>query len=88
MRNKACLSFFMDKQPYIHPFLSYDALAAQLAQRGVAGEPAFITRKLMEVGYQRLSAYWLPFSDALNSFVDGAAIPLAGASIMEIGLEE
>lgn len=54
----------MDKQPYIHPFLSYDALAAQLAQRGVAGEPAFITRKLMEVGYQRLSAYWLPFSDA------------------------
>ena len=54
----------MDKQPYTHPFLSYDALADLLVQKGVTGDRAFITRKLMEVGYQRLSAYWLSFTDA------------------------
>ncbi len=64
MRNKACLSFYMPKPPYNHPFLSYADLAAQLMQKGVTGDRTFIKEKLMEVGYQRLSAYWLPFTDA------------------------
>lgn len=50
----------MTKQPYNHPFLSYGELTAQLMQKGVTGDAESITEKLMEVGYQRLSAYWLP----------------------------
>ena len=55
----------MAKQPYNHPFLSYGGLTAQLVQKGVTGDGKIITDKLMEVGYQRLSAYWLPFTDAV-----------------------
>lgn len=64
MRNKACLNFFMKKAPYNHPFLSYEDLAVLLIQRGMSGSASVIKQKLMEVGYQRLSAYWLPFTDS------------------------
>lgn len=53
----------MQKPPYTHPFLSYDDLTALLIQRGMRGDVAVIKQRLMEVGYQRLSAYWLPFVD-------------------------
>ncbi len=53
----------MKKTPYTHPFLSYDDLAALLIHRGMHGKQALIKQRIMEVGYQRLSAYWLPFTD-------------------------
>lgn len=54
----------MKKLPYNHPFLSYDDLTSLLIERGMSGSRAVIKQKLMEVGYQRLSAYWLTFTDA------------------------
>lgn len=54
----------MKKTPYNHPFLSYDDLTSLLINRGMLGNRALIKQKLMEVGYQRLSAYWLTFTDS------------------------
>lgn len=59
----------MTKPPYNHPFLDYDELAAHLMGKGVVGDRKFIMAKLEEVGYQRLSAYWLPFTKAEGRIV-------------------
>lgn len=50
--------FFMPQQPYSHPFLSYDELTRLLIQRGKRGDFSVIKRRLEDVGYQRLQAYW------------------------------
>lgn len=48
----------MIKEPYNHPFLGYEALAAMLIQRGMRGDKEIILQRIEDVGYQRLQAYW------------------------------
>lgn len=48
----------MSKQPYSHPFLSYDDLTRLLLKRGMRGDFNAIKQYLEDVGYQRLQAYW------------------------------
>lgn len=48
---------------YNHPFIDYKQMSANLTAKGMAGDAAVIERRLEDVGYQRLSAYWKPFTD-------------------------
>ncbi|MCI7698350.1 MAG: Abi family protein [Akkermansia sp.] len=53
----------MSKIPYDHPFQDYGELTSLLVEKGIFGDVAFICERLKEVGYQRLSAYWITFTD-------------------------
>ncbi len=46
------------KPVYNLPFKSYSQLTTLLQQRGMAGDAALIQKRLEDVGYQRLQAYW------------------------------
>ncbi|MFI3242617.1 MAG: Abi family protein [Akkermansia sp.] len=48
-------------QEYQEPFVDYEDLATILQGKGLKGERAIITKRIRDVGYKRLSAYWFSF---------------------------
>ena len=57
---------------YTKPPLPFDAQADQLIQRGMKGDRDTIIKRLQDVNYYRLSAYWYPFRNADNTLREEA----------------
>lgn len=62
-RIRVCLFLFTLMHQYNHPFIEYGQMSVNLISKGMSGDMCAIERRLEDVGYQRLSAYWKPFQD-------------------------
>ncbi|WP_169709598.1 Abi family protein [Deferrisoma camini] len=49
---------------YEKPFLTYEAQAQRLLERGMQADPEQLVQTLQQVNYYRLSAYWYSFREA------------------------
>lgn len=57
------LSAFMNRIPFVKPFIPVEQQAELLRLRGLQGSEETIVSRLISVGYYRLSAYWFPFRE-------------------------